>query len=34
METDFQSDIQNIFNHLLHFHARQMGQGLGFSLTE
>ena len=30
----FKRDIQDIFNRLLHFHARQMDQRLGFSVTE
>ena len=30
---NFKSDIQNIFNRLLHFHARQMDQSVGFSAT-
>ena len=30
----FKWDIQDIFNRLLHFHARQMDQRLGFSVTE
>ena len=34
VKPNFKSDIQNIFNHLLHFHARQMDQRLGFSVTE
>ena len=34
MQPNFKSDIQNIFNHLLHFHARQMDQRLGFSLRK
>ena len=34
VKPNFKSDIQNIFNRLLHFHARQMDQRLGFSVTE
>ena len=34
VKPNFKSDIQNVFNRLLHFHARQMDQRLGFSLTE
>ena len=34
VKPNFKSDIQNIFNCLFHFHARQMDQRLGFSLTE
>ena len=30
----FKRDIQDIFNRLLHFHARQVDQRLGFSVTE
>ena len=35
VKPNFKSDIQNIFNRLLHFHARQIDQRLpGFSSTE
>ena len=34
MKPNFKSDIQNIFNCLLHFYARQMDQRLGFYVTE
>ena len=34
VKPNFKSDIQNIFNRLLHFHARQMDQRLAFSVTE
>ena len=34
VKPNFESDIQNIFNRLLHFHARLMDQRLGFSVTE
>ena len=34
VKPNFKSDIQNIVNRLLHFHARQMDQRLGFSVTE
>ena len=34
VKPNFKSDIQNIFNCLFHFHARQIDQRLGFSLTE
>ena len=34
VKPNFKSDIENIFNRLLHFHARQMDQRLGYSLTE
>ena len=34
VKPNFKSDIQNIFSRLLHFHARQMAQRLGFSITE
>ena len=34
VKPNFKSDIQNIFNCLLHFYARQMDQRLGFSVTE
>ena len=34
VKPNFKSDIQNIFNCLLHFYARQMDQRLGFYITE
>ena len=34
VKPNFKSDIQNIFNCLLHFYARQMDQRLGFFVTE
>ena len=34
VKPNFESDIKNIVNRLLHFHARQMDQRLGFSVTE
>ena len=34
VKPNFKRDIQDIFNCLLHFHARQMDQRLGFSVTE
>ena len=34
VKPNFKSDIKNIVNRLLHFHARQMDQRLGFSVTE
>ena len=34
VKPNFKSDIQNVFNRLLHFHTRQMDQRLGFSLAE
>ena len=34
VKPNFESDIQNIVNRLLHFHARQMDQRLGFPITE
>ena len=34
VKPNFKRDIQDIFNRLLHFHARQMDQRLGFSVTE
>ena len=33
VKPNFKSDIKNIVNRLLHFHARQMDQRLGFSAT-
>ena len=34
VKPNFKSGIQNMVNRLLHFHARQMDQRLGFSVTE
>ena len=34
VKPNFKSDIQNIFNRLLHFHTRQMDQRMGFSARE